>query len=182
MLGAICTWDIAAHPVVTVRCFGWRIFSEALFADQEQTFLPLIHSSGFIEPSIAKIPALLCLVMAGVVLLGCGSVEPTENVGNLLRLEATDNAIILTTTASMEDCDLTITPCCEDGFKTPITKHWAAWQANEEHEIEMPEGANLRQVDVKGTAMMKGEKVQIEVSFSLERRRPNIGRDKRIKN
>lgn len=42
MVGVITGWDILAHPWVTVRCFGWRVFFKALFVGQHQTFLSLL--------------------------------------------------------------------------------------------------------------------------------------------
>ena len=42
MVGAITGWDILAHPLVTVQCFGWRVFFKALFVGQHQTFLSLL--------------------------------------------------------------------------------------------------------------------------------------------
>jgi hypothetical protein len=43
MLGAIRTWDIMSHPVVTIQCFGWRVFFRAVFTGQGQTFLSLLR-------------------------------------------------------------------------------------------------------------------------------------------
>ncbi len=42
MIGAIRTRDILAHPVTTVRCFGWRVFIRSLLGGRRQTFLSLI--------------------------------------------------------------------------------------------------------------------------------------------
>jgi hypothetical protein len=42
MLGAIRAWDIMFHPIVTVRCFGWKTFWRALMATHNQTFLSLL--------------------------------------------------------------------------------------------------------------------------------------------
>jgi hypothetical protein len=42
MVGAITARDILAHPVITIRCFGWGVFFRALFAGQRQTFLSLL--------------------------------------------------------------------------------------------------------------------------------------------
>jgi hypothetical protein len=30
MVGVITRWDIVAHPVVTIRCFGWQVFFRAI--------------------------------------------------------------------------------------------------------------------------------------------------------
>jgi hypothetical protein len=42
MEGVICKRDILAHPIVTIRCFGWKVFYRALFAGPHQTFLSLL--------------------------------------------------------------------------------------------------------------------------------------------
>jgi len=51
MTGAICKWDILAHPIVTIRSFGWRVFWRALLARRSQTFLSLLAESGAMGPS-----------------------------------------------------------------------------------------------------------------------------------
>jgi hypothetical protein len=56
MVGVIRTWDILAHPIVTIRCFGWPIFFRAVFAGHDQTFLSLLH--GMAAPS-AEVSSLL---------------------------------------------------------------------------------------------------------------------------
>src|SRR3972149_3458881 len=58
MLGAINSLDILAHPVVTVQCFGWRIFFRALFARQEETFLSLLNTTNIFDVSKQKSPEL----------------------------------------------------------------------------------------------------------------------------
>jgi len=42
MVGVICKRQVAAHPVVTIRCFGWNVFWHALIAGPNQTFLELV--------------------------------------------------------------------------------------------------------------------------------------------
>lgn len=50
MLGAICKRDILAHPVVTVRCFGWVVFVRAVCAGANTTFLSLLAESPAMRP------------------------------------------------------------------------------------------------------------------------------------
>ena len=61
MVGVITNWDILAHPVVTIRGFGWRVFFRAVFAGPETTFLSLLHG---VHSSAANVPPLLerCIV------------------------------------------------------------------------------------------------------------------------
>jgi hypothetical protein len=46
MVGVIRTWDILAHPLITVRCFGWGVFFQAIGPWQQGTFLSLLQKSG----------------------------------------------------------------------------------------------------------------------------------------
>jgi len=59
MVGAICRRDILAHPFVTIRCFGWRVFFRALIANQSQTFLSLLADAEGLQPSTVKVPELV---------------------------------------------------------------------------------------------------------------------------
>jgi hypothetical protein len=56
MIGVIGTWDILAHPVATIRCFGLPIFFRALFAGQGKTFLSLVFEG---HVPTTKVPSLL---------------------------------------------------------------------------------------------------------------------------
>ena len=51
MVGAICKRDILAHPIVTIRCFGWRVFLKALFAGRDKTFLSLLNEVEVLKPA-----------------------------------------------------------------------------------------------------------------------------------
>jgi rubrerythrin len=51
MFGAICKRDILAHPFVTIRCFGWRVFFKSLFAGRDQTFLSLLNEADVLKPA-----------------------------------------------------------------------------------------------------------------------------------
>lgn len=42
MVGAIRKRNILAHPIVTVQCFGWRVFIKAVLAPPGTTFLSLV--------------------------------------------------------------------------------------------------------------------------------------------
>jgi hypothetical protein len=59
MIGAICTSDIVAHPVVTIRCFGWQVFFKALAAGRDQTFLSLLAQNDAMRPAAVRIPRLV---------------------------------------------------------------------------------------------------------------------------
>lgn len=59
MIGAICRQDILTHPVVTVRCFGWKVFFKALVAGQRQTFLSLLAETHVLPPVAEKVPELV---------------------------------------------------------------------------------------------------------------------------
>jgi hypothetical protein len=59
VIGAICKLDILAHPVVTIRCFGWTVFFKALVAGRRQTFLSLLAESHALLPATEKVPELV---------------------------------------------------------------------------------------------------------------------------
>lgn len=59
MVGVIRRWDILAHPVVTIRCFGWPVFFKALTAGRGQTFLSLLCEAGALRPPAVEVPELL---------------------------------------------------------------------------------------------------------------------------
>lgn len=42
MVGVITGWDILAHPIITIQCFGWQVFFQALFEGNGRTFLSLV--------------------------------------------------------------------------------------------------------------------------------------------
>jgi hypothetical protein len=46
MIGTICTWDVLLHPLVTIQCFGWRIYLRAL-TRPKRTFLSLLSDNAF---------------------------------------------------------------------------------------------------------------------------------------
>ncbi len=56
MVGVIRKRDIISHPLVTVQCFGWRVFFKALLAGQDQTFLSLLTDSGTFQSQKSQIP------------------------------------------------------------------------------------------------------------------------------
>jgi hypothetical protein len=59
MVGAITARDILAHPVVTVRCFGWRVFFKALFAGHRRTFLSLLSRARGAEGAASRLSSLV---------------------------------------------------------------------------------------------------------------------------
>lgn len=59
MVGVIRKRDILAHPVITIRCFGWPVFLRVLIAGRQQTFLSLLCEAGALRPPTVEVPALL---------------------------------------------------------------------------------------------------------------------------
>jgi hypothetical protein len=59
MVGVITGWDIFAHPVVTIRCFGWRVFFKAVAPWQDKTFLSLLQPVAFPTAAVSKAPTIL---------------------------------------------------------------------------------------------------------------------------
>jgi hypothetical protein len=46
MVGVITHWDILAHPVVTIRCFAWGVFFQAIGPWQSRPFLSMLRDAG----------------------------------------------------------------------------------------------------------------------------------------
>jgi len=59
MIGAICRQDILTHPMITVRCFGWKVFFKSLLAGQHQTFLSLVAETSMLHAEPEKVPELV---------------------------------------------------------------------------------------------------------------------------
>ena len=51
MVGAIRKRNILAHPIVTIQCFGWRVFLKAILAPPGTTFLSLVAPAEPVKPT-----------------------------------------------------------------------------------------------------------------------------------
>jgi hypothetical protein len=56
MVGAIRKRDILAHPMLTVHCFGWRVFFRALTAGRNATFLSIVTQAAIRRQPSVKVP------------------------------------------------------------------------------------------------------------------------------
>jgi hypothetical protein len=65
MVGVITNWDILAHPIATIRCFGWGLFFRAVAPWSEKTFLALLQDGGYFGAVSPKLPTLLerCILL-----------------------------------------------------------------------------------------------------------------------
>ena len=65
MVGVITSWDIFAHPISTIRCFGWGVFFRAVAPWHEKTFLSLLQDAGYFGAAASKVPTILerCIVL-----------------------------------------------------------------------------------------------------------------------
>jgi len=60
MVGVITSWDVLAHPVVTIRCFGWGVFFRAIGPWQSRPFLSLLRDAGYFQTIISsQVPTIL---------------------------------------------------------------------------------------------------------------------------
>jgi hypothetical protein len=59
MVGVITGWDVLAHPVATIRCFGWRVFFRAVVPWQDESFLSLVQSAVFLNHTASDASAIL---------------------------------------------------------------------------------------------------------------------------
>lgn len=59
MIGAIGLADLLAHPVITIRCFGWKVFFRSLVSSREDTFLSLLRDSRIFETARPHLPEMI---------------------------------------------------------------------------------------------------------------------------
>jgi len=59
VVGVITRWDILAHPVSAIRCFGWRVFFRAVAPWQDKTFLSVLRDAGFLVVAASQVPTIL---------------------------------------------------------------------------------------------------------------------------
>jgi len=59
MVGVITSWDVLAHPIATIRSFGWRVFFRAIEPWQAKTFLDLLQEGGCFGTAVSRVPAIL---------------------------------------------------------------------------------------------------------------------------
>jgi len=59
MVGVITGWDILAHPISTIRCFGWGVFFRAVAPGQYKPFLSLLQDAGFLRAGTSEVPTIL---------------------------------------------------------------------------------------------------------------------------
>jgi hypothetical protein len=56
MIGVITSWDILAHPISTIRCFGWQVFFRAVIPWQDTSFRSLV---GVLKSPVSNMPTIL---------------------------------------------------------------------------------------------------------------------------
>ncbi len=59
MVGVITHRDILAHPITTIRSFGWFVFFRAIGPWQNKTFLSVLRDAGFFGANASKAPSIL---------------------------------------------------------------------------------------------------------------------------
>jgi len=59
MVGVITHWDILAHPFVTIRCFGWGVFFQAIGPWQSRPFLSMLRDAGCFGTTASNVPTIL---------------------------------------------------------------------------------------------------------------------------
>jgi hypothetical protein len=59
MVGVITSLDILAHPIVTIECFGWQVFFQAIMPWHNTPFLSLVRDAGFAKPTGANVSKIL---------------------------------------------------------------------------------------------------------------------------
>ncbi len=59
MVGAITSWDILAHPISTIRCFGWLVFFRAITPWRGRTFISVLQDAGVFAAAASNVPTIL---------------------------------------------------------------------------------------------------------------------------
>jgi hypothetical protein len=59
MVGVINHWDILAHPIATIRCFGWSVFFRAIGPWEHRPFVSLLRDAGAFGAVASKVPTIL---------------------------------------------------------------------------------------------------------------------------
>jgi hypothetical protein len=59
MIGCITDREILFHPVITIGCFGWRVFFMALFQSQGRTFLSLLVESEVVGRHVPRLATMV---------------------------------------------------------------------------------------------------------------------------
>jgi hypothetical protein len=59
MVGVITGWDVLAHPISTIQCFGWLVFFKAVAPWHHQTFVSLLQEAGFFGGAVSQVPTIL---------------------------------------------------------------------------------------------------------------------------
>lgn len=59
MVGIITGWDILTHPIITIQCFGWQVFFQALFEGNGRTFLSLVAKASPAERTTSRLTTMV---------------------------------------------------------------------------------------------------------------------------
>jgi hypothetical protein len=59
MVGVITSFDVLAHPIITIQCFGWAVFFKAAIPWHDTPFLSLVRDAGFLAASPTSVPTIL---------------------------------------------------------------------------------------------------------------------------
>jgi len=59
MIGVITGWDVMAHPISTIRCFGWGVFFRAVAPWNHDPFLSVLHNAGILRAGTQDVPTIL---------------------------------------------------------------------------------------------------------------------------
>ena len=59
MVGVITGWDIMAHPISTIQCFGWGVFFRAVVPWNNDPFLSVLRDAGFLRAGTSDVTTIL---------------------------------------------------------------------------------------------------------------------------
>ena len=116
MTGVICKREVCAHPIVTIRCFGLKIFLYVLFAGSNQTFLDLVVRHSNLAPPQVNVTRLIGR---------CIKLEHRANrLYNCLKLRLQHHIDISTFLSNLSDQELEHAELLEVCQKLADKKHW----------------------------------------------------------
>ena len=161
MVGVITSWDILAHPVVTIRCFGWLVFFKAAVPWQGGTFLSILQSAAFPRAATSNVPNILqrCI----------GLELRAKRIYTALAKALDDQGLVGPFFAGLAEqeqyhadlLEIARTAAMHSGWKGNLFNPWQDYLPRLEHQMDAAEAA-VREIDSVDAALQLV--IQIESS------------------
>jgi rubrerythrin len=158
MVGVITSWDIFAHPISTIRCFGWGVFFRAVAPWHEKTFLSLLQDAGYFGAATSKVSTILerCIALE----------QQSKRIYESLATAFSVQKQFFNDLALQEQYHADLLKVCEaaslrSGWKVNIFNPWPEYLPRLEQMMDEAEAA-VRQIDTIEAALQLV--IQIESS------------------